>query len=191
MRTFGKWLMLLVLGLALGAGSAWYMTFRHSQGNVVQNGIWFTNLDVGSAAADPYTRLRIAVTGLFALNARETIYLNAVNDADGQPLTAACDYTLVGPSPKARWWSVTAYGPDDMLINTESRHYAASATSVTTDANGEVQIALTPDGSGPNGIATGTGNFDLTLRLYQPDPAVAAAPDAATLFKIIKGGCRA
>ena len=78
-----------------------------------------------------------------------------------------------------------------MLIASDSGRYSASAASATTLATGEVEIALTPDGSGPNGIATGSGRFELLLRLYQPAPDLAAAPESAPLFRLVKGACRA
>ena len=191
LKTFLKWFSALVVGIAAGLGSLWYMTFRSAPQASAVNGIWVTNLEAGSAANDAYSRLRIAHTSLLALNRSETIYFEASRDAEGEPLTAACTYTLTGPAPDARWWSVTAYGPNDMLIHSTAGRYSASAASVETGADGAIDIALTPDGSGPNGIATGNDGFVLLLRLYQPSEGVAAAPDAAKLFTIVKGSCRA
>lgn len=191
MPTFLKWLSALVLGVALGLGSLWYMIFKAKPPSFAVNGIWRTNLDAGSAANDAYSRLQIAITSILALNRTETIYFEANADAEGQPFTAACDYTLTGPAPDARWWSVTAYGADDMLIHSAGERYSASAASVESAADGTISIALTPDGSGANGIATGNDRFVLLLRLYNPSEAVAAAPDAARLFTLTKGSCSA
>ncbi len=191
MKALLKWLSALVVGLALGLGSLWYMVFKADPPAIGVNGVWRTNLDAGSAANDAYSRLRIAVTSILALNRSETVYFEASADAEGQPLTAACDYLLKGPAPNARWWSVTAYGSDDMLIHSTGDRYSASASSVEQGADGGIAIALTPDGSGINGIATGNDRFILLLRLYQPDAAIAAAPDSARLFALEKGSCRA
>lgn len=190
MKTVAKWLSALIVGLAIGLGSLWYMVFQASPPSHIANGVWRTNLDAGSSANDAYSRLRIAITSILALNRSETIYFEATADAEGQPLTASCDYVLTGPEPDARWWSVTAYGPDDMLIHSANDRYSASAGSVIRGADG-VSIALTPDGSGENGIATGAGRFILLLRLYQPAESIAASPDAARLFSLAKGSCRA
>ncbi len=191
MKTLLKWLAALVIGVALGAGSLWYMVFKANPAPIVTVGIWHMNPLAGSAANDPYARLQLAITSILALNRSETIYFEARTDNEGSRLTAACDYTLVGPPPDARWWSVTAYGDDNMLIPTESARYSASAAAATTNADGNVEIALTPAGDGPNGIATGAGTFDLVLRLYQPSKDLDAAPDAAPLFQLVKGACRA
>ncbi|BCW90020.1 hypothetical protein sos41_31880 [Alphaproteobacteria bacterium SO-S41] len=191
MKTLLKWLAALVVGVALGAGSLWYMVFKANPAPMITVGIWHMNPLAGSAASDPYSRLYIAITSILALNKSETIYFEAKTDNEGGRLSSACDYTLTGPPPAARWWSVTAYGDNDMLIPTESARYSASAAGATTNADGNVEIALTPAGDGPNGIATGNGNFTLLLRLYQPAEDVAAAPETAPLFTLKKGACRA
>lgn len=191
MQTFLKWLSALVLGIAMGLGSLWYMTFKANPPAIVANGVWRANLSAGSAENDAYSRLQIAITSILALNRSETIYFEATADAEGEPLTAACSYVLSGPAPDARWWSVTAYGANDMLIHSIGERYSASAASVEAGADGTISIALTPDGSGPNGIATGNARFELLLRLYNPSPALAAAPDAARLFTLTKGSCSA
>lgn len=191
MRTFMTWLAAIVLGVAIGAGSLWYMVTREQPGDVITNGVWRMNPLAGSAAADGYARLKIALSSILALNRSETLYFEATTDAEGGPLTAACEYRLEGLAPDARWWSVTAYGADDMLIPSESRRYSASAGSVETLSGGGVVIALTSDGSGPNAIATGNGRFILLLRLYQPSKSVAEAPESALLFSLVKGSCRA
>ena len=191
MKTLLKWLAALVVGVALGVGSLWYMVFKANPAPVITVGIWHMNPLAGSTGGDPYSRLYIAITSILALNKSETIYFEARTDDEGGRLTSACDYVLTGPPPDARWWSVTAYSDNDMLIPTEGARYSASAAGATTNAEGNVEIALTPAGDGPNGIATGNGNFILLLRLYQPAEDVAAAPETAPLFKLTKGACRA
>jgi hypothetical protein len=192
LKTFLKWLSALALGLSLGLGSLWYMTLKAAPTSSVQNGVWVTNLEAGSAANDAYSRLRIAITSILALNRSETLYFEASKDTEGERLTAACTYTLTGPAPDARWWSVTAYGANDMLIHSASSLYSQSAASVReTGPDGTVTITLSPDGAGLNGIATGNDTFVLLLRLYQPLEGVAAAPDAAKLFTLTKGRCSA
>jgi hypothetical protein len=186
-----KWLSAVVVGVLLGAGTLYYAVFVANPAPVVANGAWRMNPLAGSAANDAYSRLQISVTSILALAKSETIYFVAEGDDAGEAFSPACDYLLTGPAPEARWWSVTAYGPDDMLIPTQSARYSASAATVVQDGTGDIEIALTPDGSGPNGIATGAGGFILLLRLYQPAKALADAPESAPLFRITRGGCRA
>jgi hypothetical protein len=193
-----RWLAALVAGVAIGAGSLYYATFMASPAPMVINGAWRMNPLAGSAANDPYSRLQLAVTSILALARSETVYFEARTDDAGGKLNAACDFLLTGAPPDARWWSVTAYGPDDMLIPTESARYSATAHSTAyphtppgLPLTRDIEIALTPDGSGPNGIATGSSDFVLLLRLYQPAKAVADAPESAPVFRITRGNCRA
>jgi hypothetical protein len=191
MRFVLKTLAALVLGVAIGVGSLWYAVFHMNPTTPIVVGVWRMNPLAGSAANDAYSRLYLAITSILALNRSETLYFEAKADDQGGPLTSACDYLLKGPPPDARWWSVTAYGADNMLIPSDSERYSASAASAVTNAAGEVEIALTPDGSGENGIATGQDRFELVLRLYQPSKELDAAPQAAPLFRLEKGACRA
>ena len=191
MRIVLKWLAALVLGVALGIGSLWYAVFHMDRAAPVAVGIWRMNPLTGSAANDSYSRLYLAITSILALNRSESLYFEATADDQGGALTSACDYVLKGPAPAARWWSVTAYGADNMLIPSDSERYSASAASAVTNADGEIQITLSPDGSGENGIATGYGRFSLVLRLYQPAKDLAEAPQSAPLFSLEKGACRA
>jgi hypothetical protein len=184
------WVTAIVAGAVLGAATL-ATPFRSFMGTgLVQNGPWTMNPLAGSKGADPYAKLYIARTSVLALNKSETVYFEARIDDEGRALTPACDYVLKGPAPAARWWSVTAYGADDMLIANPGGRYSASAGSVSPGPD-DLDIALTPDGSGPNGIATGEGgSFVLLLRLYQPAEDVRAAPDAVKLFAITRGACR-
>jgi hypothetical protein len=180
----------LIAGLALGVASlALAPRFMPGTGTI-QNGAWAVNPLAGSAGADPYSKLYIARTSVLALNKSETVYYEARTDDEGRALTSACDYLLNGAAPPARWWSVTAYGPDDMLIANPAARYSASAGSVAGD-NAALEIALTPDGAGPNGIASGNaGAVTLLLRLYMPEEVYRAAPGKAPVFSIARGSCR-
>jgi hypothetical protein len=191
MGAFLRWLSAAVVGVLLGVGSLYYLVFIANPVAIAANGAWRMNPLAGSASNDPYSRLELAFTSILALAKTEAIYFEARTDDAGEPLSSSCDYLVSGPAPDARWWSVTAYGPDDMLIPTQSARYSASAATAVRGGAGQVEIALTPDGSGPNGIATGAGPFILLLRLYQPAQSIADAPETTPLFRIEKGSCRA
>jgi hypothetical protein len=180
----------VALGLALGVGTARVAISNSLSGNVINNGIWSTDLTIGSSEAGAYTRASIALNGTLALKRSETIYYSADRDADGDTLTSNCNYVLEGRDPAARWWSVTVYDSDGYLLPEAKGRYSVSKTSVLRSQGGAFQIALTRDGRGANGIATGTGDFTMVLRLYNPNPNVEAAPDKATLPQLRKGSCQ-
>lgn len=75
-----------VVALILGAGSAILLIRSGGLGGDVAVGPWETDLTIGSTQADPYTRARVAVAGLLALNRNETIYFTAHRDDAGDKL---------------------------------------------------------------------------------------------------------
>lgn len=180
----------LMAGVALGVGSlALAPRFMPGTGTI-SNGPWAMNPMAGSAGADPYSKLYIARTSVLALNKSETVYYEARTDSEGRALSSSCDYALTGPAPAARWWSVTAYGPDDMLIPNPGKKYSAGTGSVAGDPSA-LTLSLTRDGTGENGIASGdAAAVTLLLRLYLPEEVYRAAPGTAPVFAITRGACR-
>ena len=125
-------------------------------------------------------RATVALHGLLALNRDETIYYTAVADSAGAKLSGAKCYTIEGRDPPTRWWSITAYGSDDFLIPSRSNRYSVSKNSVSRDKIGWFFATVSPNGE----IVTAPGSFSLTLRLYNPDPRVAADPAHVALPSI-------
>jgi hypothetical protein len=180
----------LALAAGLGLASA-YVAARYlvTGDATARNGPWVTNLAAGAPAADPYTRANIALTGLFALSKDETIYYNATEDSAGEALDGRCSYRIEGRDPDARWWSLTVYGSDHFLIDTPSKRYSASKTSVVRDADGSFVVRLSTVEESGNWIATSAQRFQVTLRLYNPGAAVTNDPATVPLPAIVKEGC--
>jgi hypothetical protein len=183
-------LAVVVVGTVLGLAATWIVT-RHMPGEV-RNGPWTTNLATGSPQSDPYTRARVALHGLLALNRSETLYFTAVEDKDGAALDGRCRYEITGRDPNTRWWSITAYGDDDYLIPNSRNLYSVSQTSVIRGKDGSFSIAVgganAPD-TKTSWIPAGSGKFSLTLRLYNPGPDVALDPAQAALPVLKKVSC--
>jgi len=100
-----KILVVVVVGVLLGLGATWFVTSRGGMGDSVVDGPWKTSLVVGSPQSDPYTRARVALHGLLALNRNETIYYTATTDNEGHALDGHCVYEIRGRDPNTRWWS--------------------------------------------------------------------------------------
>jgi hypothetical protein len=184
-RTFGRWqrfgigLGLYAAAVALGLGSAWWVLKKAPwMVQTVQVGAWRGNLLAGSPDADLYTRASVALNALLALGRDETMYFIASNDDSGRPLRAHCSYRVEGMQPKARWWSVTAYADDMYLFDAPNKHYSLNGTTARLDANG--RFAFTTGGQeqpGTHWLPTpGNRGLVLTLRLYNPEPELQAAP---------------
>jgi hypothetical protein len=178
----------LVIGIALGLLATW-IAMREMPGSVA-NGVWATNLTVGSPQTDAYTRARVALHGLFALNRDETIYFTATKDDGGQTLDGKCRYEIHGRDPNARWWSITAYGGDDFLIPNPENIYSVSATNIVRGKDGNFSIAVGGGRrTGANWIPAGNGAFSLSLRLYNPGPDVGLDPSQAALPSLKRIAC--
>jgi len=191
MRVVMKLLVTAVCGIALGLFATWVLVVRAApMGGDVRDGPWRTSLATGSAQGGAWLRASVALHGLLALNRSETIYYTATTDRLGGKLDAHCLYRVVGRDPPARWWSITAYGPDDFLIPNPQHLYSVSKTSVDRHPDGSgFLVTLGHDDIHSQEIATGKGAFSLTLRLYNPDAAVAADPAHVKLPSIVRVRC--
>lgn len=178
-------LAVLIVALCLALGSAWWMVMRGGSAHVTTVGVWRMSTAAGSMDADLYTRARVAVTGLFALNASETIYFEAARDDAGQPLRAACQYAVAGRPPGARWWSITAYADDFFLIPNPENRFSYNMENMASAVDGTFRLSVGPTPRSGNWLPSGThGGVRLLLRLYNPAPDLLAHPEAALLPSI-------
>lgn len=186
-----------VLALVLGLASAHLALRAGFAGGEVANGPWRTSFVTGSPDADLHTRARVAVGGLLALAPSETVYFTAERDGEGRPLDARCAYRVAGEELPARWWSLTLYGADHFLVANEAGRFSFSQTTLAREPGGawEVEVSREPRGANeaPNWLPAGrpgaSGPFSLTLRLYNPEPAVYEEPARARLPRIERGAC--
>lgn len=188
MRLLLKLLAVLVAGTLLGLLATWLAVFRFPPGRI-GDGPWKTNPDVATARTDAYLRASASVHGLFALNRTGVIYYTATTDNDGRTLTGRCRYEVEGPAPDARWWSITAYGPDDYLIANPTGRYSVTTQQVAPDARGNIVVPVGGTSGGSKSIPVGTGRFSLLLRLYNPGPELIADPAHAALPALLRVSC--
>ncbi len=192
------WILAGLLGLAIGAGSALAMAgllpgVADEPGGTVDVAGWRSDFAIGSVAADPYTRARIARHGLLALARSEAVYFTRARDEAGRPLSERCTYRLSGGAMPARWWSVTLYDGSGRLPMNDDAALSIDATRVGPGP-WRATIAPTRPATGPWISSRKAGRFDLTLRLYVPDPALFAAPgrtlDPPTIRRLSCAGGR-
>ena len=182
---------LYLAALALGAGSAAWTLLRVSAFGEA-SGAWRASTLTGSPDADLYTRARVALGGLLALSREETLYYVAATDSAGAPLRSRCAYRVSGTPPPARWWSITAYADDMFLFANDERRYSLSGARAVLDAHGRFALVTGPmrppaadEGGAPAWLPTpGERGLRLTLRLYNPDAALARTPQALVAPRI-------
>ena len=158
-----------VLGLMAGGASGWWSITRGMGGENYSG--WYGSRVTGSADAGPWLRARVAVAGLLALTRDQAIYFTRKTDDSGQPLREECRYRVTGGALPGKWWSVTVYAAYNYLPLNDDDALSFDATEVKVDAQGKWAAILSP--TPPEGEAWAStrkaGNFDITLRIYQPD----------------------
>lgn len=184
-----QWAAAVIPGIALGLASAFFLVT--SGRGELHAGAWATSLTYGSAEADIYTRARVALFGLLALSREQTIYFTAARDSAGRPLSGDCTYLVKGRDLDARWWSLTAYGPDSHLIANEPGIYSYSKTTVAREADGGFVLRVSAAPQPGNWLPVKPGErFDMTMRFYNPAPSLAADLTGAPLPTIAREDCR-
>lgn len=179
----------LTVAILLALGSAWLMVLHGPSAAGVAVGPWRMSTVAGSMDADMYTRARVAITGLFALDPSETIYFEASTDDAGIRLRAGCAYRVEGAALPARWWSVTAYANDLFLIPNSINRFSFNMGNVGV-VDGRFSIVAAPTQQAGNWLPTGTGGFRLLARLYNPQQVAVGNPRAIALPSIrVQGAC--
>ena len=185
-----KWHFAAVIaaGLVVGAGSA---VVYMRQGMVHAEGNWMGSKVTGSVDADAWTRARVALSGLLALNHSQALYFVRKVDEAGRPLLETCRYRIAGGPLPGRWWSVTVYAPDNYLPQNDDRALSVDATRAKPDATGQWQaVAASKREPGALWVSTrNAGHFDLTLRLYNPTPAAQADFTTIQMPQVTRIGC--
>lgn len=128
---------LSVTGLGLGGVSALYMAGllggrSPSAFADISKDHWSSDWSIGSNAADPYVRARVARHGLLALAKEEAVYFTRAVDDDGLPLTDRCSYEITGGAQDALWWSITLYDQESRLPMNGDHALSLDATKVKT-----------------------------------------------------------
>lgn len=185
-RKLAVTLCVVVVAVILALASVWWALRASSSSQAVTVGPWQTSLVTGSVDADIYTRARIAIGGLFALNRAEAIYFGASQDDDHKPLRARCSYVVEGRPVAARWWSITAYADDHFLIPNAANRFSYNMGNLKLGPGGTFKVMVSPSEQPGHWLPTGdgSGGFNLLFRLYNPAPEIAANPRTAQLPSI-------
>jgi len=123
-------------------------------------------------------RTMVALMGLGANTTDIAIYPKTAIDSTGAALTGKKSYILhfdtLPPTVSNGFWSVTAYGDDNFLIdNPISRYCVNDRSGLHRNADGSVDVVLSKDApdDATNWLPVGAENFHLFLRIYKPDRA--------------------
>ena len=150
---------------------------------MVQNGSFrFWGDPISRFGTEYDYRCLVAIAGFGANPVDVAVYMKAGFDDEGNELTAEKNYLLhfdAGQLPPVKengFWSVTAYGDDDFLIDNELDRYSISdRSSFTLNPDGSLDLYLqseAPAEHQENWLPVGKEGFHLFMRVYQPTDEV-------------------
>lgn len=190
-RTALGWAALVLAALAIGVAATRPIMRLLLDRSLIRDGAWRTTLTAGSTDANIYERAAIAIGGIYALSKQETLYYTAFTDSAGGTLDGRCDYLLRGRPLPARWWSLTLYGADSYLVPNDAGVYSRHADNLEFAADGSFEMPVSSQPQASNGLPSpARGEFSITARLYNPDPAIFKDLTAVALPQIVRGACR-
>ncbi len=177
------------VGLMVGLLTGWAAITGGTGGKNYSG--WYGSDVTGSADAGPWLRARVAISGLLALNKSQAIYFTRKTDDAGERFREDCRYRVSGTQLPGQWWSVTVYAADNYLPLNDDDALSFDSTEVKPDPNGKWTALLGP--ARPEGQAWAStrnaGEFDITLRIYQPGAGAQADYNSIPMPSVTKLDC--
>lgn len=146
---------------------------------------------IGDFGTEYAYRALVAIAGLGANTVEIALYPKTDKDADGNPLTGEKSYLLHFESDPqvldGGFWSITAYGDDDFLIDNPIDRYCINDRSgLKRNDDGSVDVILSKDAPADttNWLPVADGGFHLFMRIYTPDMEALKTWTAPTITAI-------
>jgi hypothetical protein len=142
-----------------------------------ENGWNVVRTGMGSYGNNYVGRALVALIGLGANLNADASYPNCLVDENGQKLNGSRKYVIhfdKGQTPPVNaFWSVTMYGPDDLLVANPIKRYAiGDRDKLKYNKDGSLDIFIQHESPGKdiesNWLPSGKEGFSLTMRLYWP-----------------------
>jgi DNA sulfur modification protein DndE len=143
----------------------------------LENGWNVTRTGLGVYGTNYLARALIALVGLGANLNVDASYPNCQMDEAGEKLHGANRYIIhfeKGQLPPVNaFWSITLYGPDDLLVaNSINRYAVGDRDQLKYNKDGSLDIYIQQENPGKkkeaNWLPAGKEGFSLTMRLYWP-----------------------
>lgn len=152
-------------------------------------GKWtFYGRPIGEFGKEYDYRALVAIVGLGANTVDTAIYPKCEVDENGEKLTGRKTYVLhfssLPPVRKGGFWSVTAYGDDNFLIDNPLNRYCINDRStIRKNADGSADIILSEKAPAQtdNWLPAAKDGYHLFLRIYLPDTKALSTWKAPTI----------
>ena len=160
-------LMMCAVALGVGFGLSYYALTDGRLFGVARVGPWTAWPDVGSNAPNPYTRGHLAREASLQLGQAEGLQFTATTDSDGEPLSRACTYTIVGKTPLATFWTLVAVDGEGLNIAAPDGQLAIRSSDIARANDGSIVLNVGTRLMPQNWLElTGEGPYALELTLY-------------------------
>lgn len=167
----------------------WVMSARENGFGSLNIGAWRAWPRSGTFDADPYARASFARSGQLPIGLSEGIAFTAVTDDEGRAIDGRCTTRIKGKLLPARFWTITIYDARGRLIENSSARYAFTSAEVLFNADGEVDLWLSPRAHSGNWLPTGESErIVAVIRLYDTPTGVARS-EAAQMPRITRERC--
>ena len=167
MRLLFGILFALATAAMVGLGTTWIALTQGLAYGGVTIGAWTAWPKNGTAGIDPYARAMIARNGELPVGSGDGVSFYARTDDAGQPLDGRCDVLVSGITPPARFWTMTLYDPEGLLVANSMRRHGFTSQEIVRKADGNFDIAIAPRARPGNWLPTGgIERYQLVLRLY-------------------------
>ena len=178
------------VGSIAGLISALFLTgvasFGIQRADSVMIDDWFSDWTIGTEGSSRYLKAWIARNGLLAMRKSEAIYFVRTTDDTGQSLRETCRYLVSGGDLPAAWWSITLYDASGYLPMNTDAHLSFDASD-RSETVWSFEVAKSEPVGGIAWVSSkASERFDLTLRLYLPDPEFLADPQNKNAFPTVK-----
>jgi hypothetical protein len=182
----------VVLGTLLGLALTFLSLERGFGFGAVRAGPWTGWPKAGSPEIDPYARALVARSGSIPLGTGEGVTFTARADSTGAPFDPNCVYTVRGPMPQARYWTLSVFSPTGALIENPAKRYGFTSAEILRESTSPPEIVLAATAQPGNWLPTSpASSYVVVLRLYDSVlSATAASLDGSVMPKIVKGACQ-
>lgn len=158
---------------------------------VVEIGPWRAFPLAQTQEADPYTKSHRANAGRLLYGTAEGLTFTAQRDSNGEKLTSACDYTITGDMPTARFWTLFAGDANGKLANKiDTRPVALNSRILLRDPKGGLDIVASRQAKPFNWLALQpSGDFTLVISLLDTPVASSTGLIDVDMPIVTKIGC--
>jgi hypothetical protein len=182
----------LAVAAGVGLGLTWLALTRGTAYGGVSIGAWTAWPRTGTTDIDPYARAMVARSGELPIGTGDGVAFFARSDDNREPLDGRCDVVLSGTTPQARYWTLTLYDQQGLLVANSVQRHGFTSQEIIRRADGSFEILVGPRARPGNWLPTGgIDRYVLVLRLYDTPIGVATRTGRdAPMPGITRRGCQ-